>query len=104
MTDTTIPASQCTTMEEVRAGVDDTDRRIVALLAERFAYMRAASRIKPTRDAVRDEPRKRAVIDAAIAEAENHEIPADFVARMWEDMVETSIAYEMRHWDARRGG
>ncbi|QQN74110.1 chorismate mutase [Croceicoccus sp. YJ47] len=104
MTDTTLPASQCTTMEEVRAGVDETDRRIVALLADRFAYMRAASRIKPTRDAVRDEPRKRAVIDAAVAEAKNHELPADFVARMWEDMVETSIAYEMRHWDARRGG
>ena len=49
-------------MAEVRAGVDQVDRELVALLARRFAYMDAAARIKPTRDAVRDEARKAQVI------------------------------------------
>ena len=38
----------CTTMPEVRAGVDEVDRAIVDLLALRFGYMEAAARIKPT--------------------------------------------------------
>ena len=37
----------CSTMPEVREGVDATDRELVALLARRFGYMRAAARINP---------------------------------------------------------
>jgi isochorismate pyruvate lyase len=56
-------------MAEVRAGVDALDAELLALLATRFGYMRAAARIKPSRDAVRDEARKASVIAAAVAEA-----------------------------------
>ena len=37
----------CNSMSEVRSGIDALDAQIVALLARRFAYMRAAARIKP---------------------------------------------------------
>jgi isochorismate pyruvate lyase len=93
----------CTTMIEVREGVDALDRELVALLAKRFGYMRAAARIKPTRDAVRDEDRKASVIAAAVAEAEACGIPADVVADIWERLVEGSIAYEFGEWDRTRG-
>ncbi len=93
----------CTTMPEVRAGVDALDRELVALLAKRFGYMRAAARIKPTRDAVRDEARKASVIAAAVAEADAHGIPGDVVADIWERLVEGSIAYEFTEWDKVRG-
>ncbi|MBV9528627.1 chorismate mutase, partial [Sphingomonas sp.] len=53
----------CTTMTEVRAGVDAVDRELVRLLGRRFGYMDAAARIKPTRDTVRDEARKAQVLD-----------------------------------------
>ena len=52
MTETTDPAD-CTTMAEVRTGVDRLDRALVALLGRRFGYMRAAARIKPERAHVR---------------------------------------------------
>jgi hypothetical protein len=39
-----IAAGDCTTMAEVRAGVDATDRELVILLARRFAFMTAAAR------------------------------------------------------------
>lgn len=93
----------CRTMAEVREGVDALDRDLVALLATRFGYMRAAARIKPTRDAVRDEARKASVIAAAVAEAEAHGIPADVIADLWERLVEGSIAYELGEWDRTRG-
>lgn len=86
-------------MTDVRAGVDATDRELVALLERRFGYMRAAARIKPTREAVRDEERKAAVIRAAVAEAEARGMPGDVIADIWERLVEGSIAYEFVHWD-----
>jgi len=92
----------CETMIEVREGVDALDRELVALLAKRFGYMRAAARLKPTRDAVRDEVRKASVIAAAVAEAEAHGIPADVVGDIWERLVEGSIAYEFGEWDRIR--
>lgn len=92
----------CATMLDVRAGVDATDRELVALLERRFGYMRAAARIKPTRDAVRDEDRKASVIAAAVKEAEAAGIPGDVIADIWERLVEGSIAYEFEKWDQIR--
>ncbi|WP_420143483.1 chorismate mutase [Sphingobium sp.] len=92
-----------TSMIEVRAGVDELDRQIVALLGQRFAHMRAAARIKPDRSAVRDEARKAQVIDQARAEAERIGAPGDIVADLWEQLVEASIAYEMDVYDRTRG-
>lgn len=103
MTDIPLSPEECTTMVEVRAGVDALDRELVALLAKRFGYMRAAARIKPSRDVVRDEARKASVIAAAVTEAEARDLPADVVADLWERLVEGSIAYELDEWDRTRG-
>jgi len=90
-------------MTEVREGVDATDRELVALLERRFGYMRAAARIKPTRDAVRDEERKKSVIAEAKTDAEARGLPGDVIEDMWERLVEGSIAYELDEWDRTRG-
>jgi isochorismate pyruvate lyase len=102
MTDKPPRPEHCTSIAEVRAGIDALDRKLVALLARRFAYMRAAARIKPSREAVRDEARKARVIAAAVAEAEAHGLPGDVVADIWERLVEASIAYELAEWDRIR--
>ena len=103
MSDTLSP-DECQTMADVRVGVDALDRAMVALLARRFAYMRAAARIKPDRDQVRDEPRKREVIDNVRREAERMGAPVDVAADLWDGLVEASIAYEMDHYDRLHGG
>lgn len=92
----------CQTMVEVRQGVDQVDRELVALLERRFGYMRAAARIKQSRAAVRDEERKASVIAAAVAEAAARGIPESVIADMWDVLVEGSIAYEFTEWDALR--
>lgn len=97
-----IDPADCTTMTELRAGVDDIDRRIVALIARRFGYMDAAARIKPSREAVRDEWRKadvKAKVGAAAAAAG---IDLELIARLYEDLIETSIAHELARWDGLR--
>lgn len=98
---TILPGQDCTTMAEVRAGVDALDRELVALLRRRFDYMDAAARIKPTRDAVRDEGRKAQVIANARAQAESAGLPGPAIAQLWDDLVEASIAYELQAYDRR---
>ncbi len=98
---TILDGPDCTTMAEVRAGVDRLDTELVALLARRFAYMDAAARIKPARAAVRDEDRKAAVIAQAQAEAARMGLPAEAIADLWERLVEISIAYELAAFDRR---
>lgn len=101
MTRDRVSPADCTTMTEVRAGVDAVDRALVALLVERFGYMDAAARIKPDRDAVRDEARKAQVIANVRAAAVAGGIPADEIATIWDRLVEASIAYEFDAYDAR---
>ena len=93
----------CQTMTEVRAGVDATDRELIALLARRFGYMDAAARIKPERAQVRDEARKAQVIANARSGAAAAGIPEEAIAELWDRLVEASIAYELDAFDRRRG-
>ena len=101
MNDVILPGPDCLTMTQVRAGVDQVDRELIALLARRFAYMDAAARIKPAREAVRDEGRKAQVVSNAIAAAQAAGLPADAIADLWDALVEASIAYELAAFDRR---
>lgn len=98
----TAPA-ECRTMAEVRHGVDRLDEELVSLLGERFRYMDAAARIKPSRELVRDEARKAEVIGNAKARAGAEGVSADLVADLWELLVESSIAHELDRFDRTRG-
>lgn len=103
MTDNPLTPQDCTTMEQVRIGVDDTDRELIALLKRRFGYMLAAARIKQDRDSVRDEARKAQVVEAVRQAAAEDGLPADAIADLWDHLVEISIAFELEEWDRRRG-
>jgi isochorismate pyruvate lyase len=92
----------CQTMGEVRAGVDDVDRRIVALIARRFGFMDAAARIKHGRDAVRDDARKNEVLSTVEAAAAERGVDPTLMRRLYEDLIESSIAYEFEEFDRLR--
>ena len=100
--DPIIPAEKCETMKEVRVGVDAMDAQLVALLTKRFSYMDAAARIKPTREAVRDEERKANVLANVRRMADQAGIPAGLTDRLWELLIEASIAHEFDEWDKRK--
>lgn len=104
MTDTTgiVPAAECTDMTQVRAAIDGLDTLIVSLLAERMRYIEAAGRIKPHRDAVRDEVRKAAVIAHAVKVANDRGFPPKLAYRLYDMLVEGSIAHEFEVFDARK--
>ena len=101
MTSERVDPAECRTMAEVRQGVDALDARIVALIGERFRYMDAAARIKPAREAVRDEARKAQVLANVAARAAEAGVPADVAADLYDRLVEASIAYEFDRFDER---
>jgi isochorismate pyruvate lyase len=102
MANVPLAPDQCRNMAEVRAGIDALDAELIELLVRRFGYMRAAARIKPNREAVRDEARKAEVIANAVAAAKVQGLPVELVAALWEQLVEGCIAYEFDAWGRTR--
>lgn len=92
----------CETMKDVRAGVDEIDRMLVALITRRQGYMDAAARIKPSRSVVRDEARIQQVLDNVKAEAEKHGLSWAIAEPVWREMMERCIAHEFEVWDRTR--
>ncbi|HYJ29062.1 MAG TPA: chorismate mutase [Allosphingosinicella sp.] len=94
--------ADCRDLTEVRAGVDGIDAQIVALVGERFRYMEAAARIKPDREAVRDEWRKADVLAKVAQHAAAAGVPLETAAALYERLIEDSIAFELDRFDAIR--
>ena len=92
----------CREMQDVRAGVDEIDRMLVALIARRQGYMDAAARIKQSRDVVRDEARILEVLSKVRAEAERQGLSWSIAEPVWREMMECCIAYEFEVWDHLR--
>lgn len=97
----TDPAA-CTSMVEVRQGVDALDRALVALLAERQRYMDAAARIKPNRDAVHDDARIEDVVAKVLVSARAQHLSPDIAEPVWRLLIDRCIAYEFSTYDRTR--
>lgn len=93
----------CTSMAEVRQGVDALDRALVALLAERQAYMEAAARIKPSRDVVHDEARIEDVVAKVLSAARATGLSPGIAEPVWRLLIDRCIAHEFATWDRTRG-
>lgn len=89
-------------MAEVRAEIDDLDRAIVALLADRLHYIGEAARIKQSRDQVRDEARIADVLRKVEAEARRIGANAGVLVQTYRTLIEASIAYELEQFEQIR--
>ena len=95
-------AESCTSMAEVRVGVDALDRALVAMLAERQRYMDAAARLKPTRDRVHDAARIEDVVAKVKASARDAGLSEAIAEPVWRTLIDRCIAYEFEAFDRRR--
>jgi Chorismate mutase len=95
MTSQTSPAS-CQTLEQVRAGIDAVDERIVSLIAERGRFVRQAARFKKDAQAVRAPNRYAALLARVRRLAEQQAIDPDLIESVYRTMVDAFIAAELR--------
>ena len=84
----------CTSMAEVRRGVNALDDLLVPLLVERGGYMTQAARVKNDETLVYDEERIQTIIDRVRSMAVAQGGDPDLMERLYRAMMECYIAYE----------
>ncbi len=91
---------ECSSLDEVRACIDEVDRQLVRLIAERRGYVVQASRFKRSDADVRAPARVEQVIAKVRALAAAEGVEPDLVEALYRRMIEGFIAIEAR----ARGG
>lgn len=91
-------ASECSSLDEVRAEIDRIDRAIIALIGERAEYVHAAARFKSSEAAVAAPDRQASMLVARRAWAVQADLDPDVVEKLYRDLVAYFIVREREHW------
>ena len=91
---TRAPVEHCHTMADVRRNIDALDDRIVALVAERSAYVAQAARIKQSAGDIVDPVRIEFIIDRVRAQARAAGAPEAVLEAAYRAMIAASIDFE----------
>ncbi|SDN76123.1 chorismate mutase [Polaromonas sp. JS666] len=84
----------CHTMADVRRNIDALDDRIVALVAERSAYVAQAARIKQSAGEIVDNARIEFIVDRVRAQARAAGAPEAVLEAAYRAMIAASIDFE----------
>lgn len=88
----------CTTMADIRAEIDRLDEELVALFAERTAYIDRAAAIKEEIGLpARIEDRVEQVVANVRRHAATHGLPPDKLEKLWRKLIDWSIEREEDH-------
>jgi len=93
-TNTRPSVEHCQTMADVRRNIDALDERIVALVAERSAYVAQAARIKQNPDDIVDTVRIEFIVDRVRAQARAAGAPESVLEAAYRAMIAASIDFE----------
>jgi isochorismate pyruvate lyase len=93
---------ECASMADIRAEIDRLDRQVVALLGQRFDYVKAASKFKTSEATVKAPERLQAMVQQRRIWAEESGLNADAIETMYRNLVSHFIEEEMRHWQSRQ--
>lgn len=89
---------ECKNMLDIRAEIDRLDHQIIALLAQRFAYVKAASKFKTSQTSVKAPERFERMLKQRRVWADEEGLNADVIEKMYRDLVNHFINEEMKHW------
>ena len=93
------PPEQCTSLDEIRAGMDAIDRQIIALIANRVDYVVNAARFKTSSAAVADPDRIAKVLRTRREWAEAAGLDGETIERLYRDLVAYCVAEEHKRFD-----
>ena len=94
-----IPPEACSSLEEIREGMDALDREVIRILACRVAYVKAAARFKTSSAAVAAPDRVQKVLDTRREWAIEAGLDGDVVRALYRDIVTYCVGEEKRHWE-----
>ena len=96
---TPTPPGLCQNLDEIRTGMDAIDRKIVELIVERVAYVRAAAKFKTSATAVAAPERVQAVLNTRRQWAEQAGLSGPVIEALYRDLVAYCISEEKIHWE-----
>lgn len=88
--------AECSSIEEVRAAIDALDREIVQAIGLRAQYVKAITRFKKTEQDVRAPDRRRQVLAARRAWAEQAGMNPDVVEQIYTLLIDYFVTEEMK--------
>lgn len=86
--------ADCRSKEEVRAEIDRLDRELVALLAERFSYVRRMAELKTEPAQAFDQRRVDAILGQVRKEAAASGLDVALAEDLWRRLIAWNIAWE----------
>lgn len=89
---------ECGSLEEIRAEIDRLDQQIIALLGQRFAFVKAAARYKTSASSVKAPDRLQAMLAQRRIWAEAEGLNPEAIEQLYRDLVSYFIAEELQHW------
>jgi len=96
--DKRIPPSECRDLEDVRSGMDLIDREIVALIAQRVDYVRAAAQFKTSSASVAAPDRVAAVLQTRREWAESAGLDGAVIEGLYRELVQYCVSEEHKRW------
>jgi isochorismate pyruvate lyase len=97
--DEVTPPEQCSGLEEIRAGMDAVDREMVALMARRVEYVRAAAKFKTSSANVAAPERVAAVLKTRREWAEAAGLDGDVIEGLYRELVRYCVSEEHKRWE-----
>jgi isochorismate pyruvate lyase len=94
-----IPPDQCAGLDEIRAGMDAIDRQMVALIARRVEYVRAAAKFKTSSANVAAPDRVAAVLKTRREWAESVGLDGDVIEGLYRELVRYCVSEEHKRWE-----
>ncbi|RNF35943.1 chorismate mutase [Paracoccus methylarcula] len=96
-----VPPGEARSLDDIRAGIDGIDRRIIELLALRLAYVHRAADFKSDLGSVPAPERVRAMLDDRAEWAGFVGLSPDFIAPLFAQISEWFIRQQIAHWPDR---
>lgn len=87
-----MPTTTTTPLQEARDRIDEIDRRLVELLAERYAVVDDICEMKEeSGDSVKDSDREAELLDHVSAIADEHGVSPALVRRLYKEILSHSV-------------
>ena len=98
MVDNAKAPEDCTSIEEVRHGIDNLDREILSLIGTRSRYVRVAASFKASEAGVRAPERQKAMLEERRRWAEEEGLSPDAIEKLYRDLIAYFIGRELEDW------
>ncbi|ABW27343.1 isochorismate lyase [Acaryochloris marina] len=93
-----LDAQDCRDMTDIRDAIDHLDAQVIALLGQRFEYVKAAAKFKTDAHSVQAPERLKKMLAQRRQWAENAGLEPDVIEQLYCNLVQYFINAELDHW------